>query len=107
MSDNYLIYDPAAFGALEIKEDTRDAEILRLRAENEKLRAECDEQARLNGMGGEREAKLASDNARLRATLKPFAEMNVTIIDDTRMFYSFTCDHIRAAAAALKETGDD
>ena len=39
MKTNYILYNPADFGAVEIKEDTRDAEILRLRAENAKLRA--------------------------------------------------------------------
>ena len=38
MSDKYILYDPAAFGASEIREDTRDAEITRLRAENARLR---------------------------------------------------------------------
>ena len=33
MSSNYLLYDPADFGAVEIKENTRDAEITRLREE--------------------------------------------------------------------------
>ena len=42
MSDKYILYDPAAFGASEIREDTRDAEITRLRAENARLREERD-----------------------------------------------------------------
>jgi hypothetical protein len=37
--------------------------------EIERLRAECEEQARLNGMGAERELGLRAENAKLREQL--------------------------------------
>lgn len=42
-------------------------EIEALRKENAELRKECEEQARLNGMGAQREAKLLTENADLKA----------------------------------------
>ncbi len=42
---------------------------LEIKREIERLRAEVDEQCRLNGCGSEREAKLRSDNDALRAEL--------------------------------------
>ena len=90
MSDNYLLYDPAAFGAAEIKEDARDAEVTRLREEN----------------------------ARLREALKPFAEMlkgnyshqsdNMPIKAGANQYdlvFVFTLGDLRAAAAAIREGG--
>ena len=50
------------------------AELRRLNAENEALRAELAEQARLNGMGSEREARLMALNAELLEALKYAAE---------------------------------
>jgi hypothetical protein len=38
--------------------------------EIERLRAECEEQARLNGMGAERELALRSENERLQAVAR-------------------------------------
>jgi len=42
--------------------------------------------------------------AELKAALKPFAEMTATIIDEKHMSYSFTCDDIRAAVAAYRDS---
>ena len=89
--------------------DFIDKESVELRAENEKLREELDEQSRLNGMGGEREAKLASDNRRLRIALKPFADMagyyDVEADDQPAWDNDFqpTVGELRAAAAAIRE----
>lgn len=44
-------------------------EVKRLRAENEALAEELQEQARLNGIGSEKEARLETENARLREAL--------------------------------------
>jgi len=44
--------------------------------------------------------------AELKAALKPFAEMTATIIDEKHMSYSFTCDDIRAAVAAYRDSGE-
>jgi hypothetical protein len=46
------------------------AECASLRAEVERLTKECEEQARLNGMGGERELALRAENERLREALR-------------------------------------
>lgn len=46
------------------------SEVNRLRSENEKLKAEVDEQARLNGMGSAREAKLMAEVERLGEGIK-------------------------------------
>jgi hypothetical protein len=46
------------------------AECASLRAEVERLTKECEEQARLNGMGGERELALRAENERLREALE-------------------------------------
>lgn len=45
-------------------------ELRRLQDENEMLRAELHEQARVNGMGGEREARLMTLNAELSEALR-------------------------------------
>lgn len=46
------------------------AELRRLHAENEALKSELAEQARLNGMGSEREARLLALNAELVEALR-------------------------------------
>lgn len=51
----------------------QDAEIMSLRAELEDERAECLEQARLNGMGGEREAALLGKIEVMRRALEEIA----------------------------------
>ena len=51
-----------------------DCDVDRLEAENEALKAELIEQARVNGMGSEREAKLLAVNAELVEALKHAAE---------------------------------
>ena len=47
-----------------------DCDVERLEAENEALKAELAEQARVNGMGSEREAKLLAVNAELVEALR-------------------------------------
>ena len=92
MTDNYLLYDPAAFGAVEIKEDTRDAEITRLRDEI----------------------------ARLREALKPFGEALkdnyyhqidafpiVAGSNQIDIRFKWTLGELRAAAAAIREGEKD
>ena len=70
----YILYDPADFGAVEIKEDTRDAEITRLR---EELAAVTERMSKLDfertAAELERDA-LRDENARLREALKPFSK---------------------------------
>lgn len=46
------------------------AELRRLQAENESLKSDCIEQARILGMGAERELKLIAENEALLAALK-------------------------------------
>ena len=50
-------------------------QVMALRAKVEQLTKECEEQARLNGMGGERELTLRAKVERLRALLRPFVDM--------------------------------
>lgn len=78
-----------------------------LRAENEKLRNSLqDMTVRYSESIGERE--------KLRAALKPFAELwsirliafNTEAPDDYTFRQSISCGIVRAAAAALKETGE-
>ena len=60
-------------------------------------------------------ANLHAENALLRAALKPFAELwSISLIafgtdapDDYTFRQSVSCGIVRAAAAALKETGDE
>jgi len=116
MSDNYFLYDPAIFGATEIKEDTRNIEILRLRAENEKLRAELDEYKRNgivdvtgsinyhsgydDGVKNERERCVMIIDA-----IEPLSEPPCGSVRSTyRNGYS---DGVDAAAAALKGQSDE
>ena len=54
--------------------DAAAAELRRLHAENEALKAELMEQARVNGMGSERESRLMALNAELLEALKHAAE---------------------------------
>ena len=76
------------------KVDERDDEILRLRAENEKLRAE-------NETHKEIAVRETMNVATLRAALKRIAEQDaVEMVLDPQWA-------TRAAAAALKETGDE
>jgi len=57
--------------------DAAAAELRRLHDENEMLKAEIAEQARVNGMGGEREARLMALNAELVEALRRLIDMDV------------------------------
>ena len=72
MSDTALRLADALDRAPYSSPTTNDAaeELRRLVAENEALKAELIEQARVNGMGGEREARLMALNAELSEALR-------------------------------------
>ena len=58
------------------------------------------------------EAPLRAENEKLRAALKPFAETDIAFYADEKDYYVctavwFSLGQYRAAAAALKETGDE
>ncbi len=65
----------------------KDADITQSRADLEAMTAECQEQARLNGMGGEREAKLISSLEVVRAVSalwKGIAEKHLSELESVR-----------------------
>ena len=77
-------------------------ELRRLHAENEAMRAELAEQARVNGMGSEREARLMAVNAELVEALR-FARTEFDALPKS-LGYEFT--HITKIDAALAKVGD-
>lgn len=86
-------------------------EILRLRAENEKLRKE---KAHANYCCDDLRITFHNEVEKLRAALKPFKEIHDNIVaafpdaqdDDEVHFGKADFAHLRAAAAALKGTGE-
>ena len=95
------------------REDEYSAEILRLRAENEKLQWELGKALDTLVVHD----AVCAENEKLRAALKPFADyvnkpepqtvyelgkVNAVMVD-----YDIFCKLCRAAAAALKETGNE
>lgn len=100
-------FDSSKFDGWACMEEAAD-EILRLRTENEKLREQYDAGvAAWNPVYeivlNERDA-LKAENEKLRAALRPFAE---AVKDEHNWKYDINVDDFRAAAAALKETGDE
>ena len=83
-------------------------EILRLRAENEKLRKWKEEDGAAMRVF-ERYRELEAEIEKLRTALKPFAEAMEDVEEQAP--YAHDCmvsvNDLRAAAAALKETGDE
>lgn len=72
------------------------SELRRLVAENEALKTELAEQARLVGMGSEREARLLAINAELVEALKDLLFWGA---DDVYQRSKIACDKARAALA--------
>ena len=87
------------------------AELRRLVAENEALKAELAEQARLNGMGSEREAKMLAVNAELvesnRAMLRHCLAVMQEEADAYLAWNNDTNATLLAEIAALKEYLND
>jgi len=92
------------------------SEILRLRAENEKLRAAAKEaQVTFDATWSEADLLRVENNEqrqeieKLRAVLKPFADIaaQFEFADDNEGISGVLLGELRAAAAALKETGDE
>ena len=114
---------------LDVFVEQQDAELLRLRAENEKLRAATTPICvgrRIIGILAKEGAWTSEDGAsviaadelfqrdpyeeieKLRAALKPFADAAERNLgpDDARIVGDCTLGDLRAAAAALKESGE-
>jgi hypothetical protein len=96
---------------------TRAAATIRtLLDERNTAQAECLEQARLNGMGAERELALMAERDRLRDALRPFAEAADDLDEDhidkweiweSPAAMSLTAGDLRKARAALGERDQD
>ena len=86
------------------KIEKQEAEILRLRAENEKLRADLK-----RDYGGvlDRLEEQVLEIERLWAALTPFTNYLLLESDKEHDTRPVLVKHLRAAAAALKETGDE
>ena len=78
------------------------AELRRLHAENEALKAELHEQARVNGMGGERELRLAALNAELVEALH-----HISLCSQNSMSSQRQCGEIARAALAKVEASNE
>ena len=77
------------------------AELRRLHAENEALKVELHEQARVNGMGSEREARLMTLNAELVEALRDL-EWAASGVEYMESEYANELNKARAALAKVE-----
>lgn len=78
------------------------AELRRLVAENEALKAELAEQARVNGMGGEREARLMALNTELVDALRWYVDTDEVMEMEGNEFWLDGRERARAALAKVE-----
>ena len=83
----------------------QDAEIMCLRANLEDERDECLEQARLNGMGAEREAALLGKIEMMRRALEEIASYDNVITSGLPGICPYGCDTPSIAQTALDNAG--